>query len=978
MAYIRDYTVTEVTTASANPQARVEYPTHATNDVILLMMAVDGVTVPSLPTGYTDIQNQAGAAQAYRLCYKVAASASETCPSLSGATDEWHIGVFAIAGADHADPINFSAERTATDNSQPFTWTSSASTDENDVLIFQFINSDTGLALTCSTMGYTNLVNGDSGTCGFGCAYTFQPSSGSILDATWKGRTNDDTTACAVGINDDGNGTRPAYADPQTSGTFLRPLGTLTESDTAPGSLTFGAIGMKDFSQMWMDNAGAFTDETTDINDVGTADVTITNANGNAWYFGYDYSFNHMVLQISTAQSGGTIVWEYYDGSTWSTLTVSGVLTSTGWARLTWTTPSDWVSTSVNSVSKFYVRMRISATFTTAPILSRGHVGGWLTTYDAVAATADAGINPYMDAISNTPGSTSNFSGSELQFGSALDLDTGILLLHHAGQVARDYAVDVSKNDVTYPVTTIGASGKSGAISGYGGNLIVLADADSEYEAYSIHSKGSLTADNMAYNVAAIGLNNGAKPYGTIGTLNKSAVTRLLTLPQGAFGAMLTRLSGMSLISEIVFAGGDSTNPIDVSDLRFVANNAIGTTLAFNGVGDFNRIYAPLRFGGNHEINTNVDGAIFQFPTAYDGKRYLDWNASDNVAGVTFYGTGANDYLRFPNCTWKGSQPFRWEFHSSHSGSANLDFSGNTVQGATVTLRATSDLDGVSFISCPTFTQNGAALTNCAFTNTKLDASSPANAALVSDSTFLKNTGTQHAIEISGTAADFTLTNVDFSGYAGTNGSSGNEAIYVNIASGTMTISISGGSIPSIRTAGATVTVQNAVTVQVTTKNANTLSAIQDVRVLLEADSGGDLPAAESVTITRSGSTASVSHTAHGMSSGMSVIIRGANQDEYNGIFAITNVTTNAYDYTVSGTPATPATGTITATAVIVSGLTNVSGIINTTTFNFTNNQPVTGKARKATSGTKYKTGTITGTITSTGLDTTVLLIPDE
>lgn len=168
------------------------------------------------------------------------------------------------------------------------------------------------------------------------------------------------------------------------------------------------------------------------------------------------------------------------------------------------------------------------------------------------------------------------------------------------------------------------------------------------------------------------------------------------------------------------------------------------------------------------------------------------------------------------------------------------------------------------------------------------------------------------------------------------------------------------------------------VTVQVTAKNANTLAAIQDARILLEADSGGDLPALESVTITRSSSTASVAHTAHGMSEGSQVIIRGANQDEYNGIFTITNVTTNAYDYTVSGTPTTPATGTITATAVILSGLTNASGILSTDSFDYTNSQPVTGKARKATTGTKYKTGTITGTITSAGLDTTVLLIPDE
>ena len=110
----------------------------------------------------------------------------------------------------------------------------------------------------------------------------------------------------------------------------------------------------------------------------------------------------------------------------------------------------------------------------------------------------------------------------------------------------------------------------------------------------------------------------------------------------------------------------------------------------------------------------------------------------------------------------------------------------------------------------------------------------------------------------------------------------------------------------------------------------------------------------------------------------MSVIIRGAAQDEYNGIFSITVTGLDDYTYTVTGTPATPATGTITATCAILDGVTNASGILQVTTFNYTSDQPVTGKVRRATTGVKYKTGAITGTITSTGLNTTVLLISDE
>jgi len=975
VAYIRDYTVTEVITASANPQAQVAYPVHQTNDVILLMLAVDEAVVPSLPSGYTDIQNQAGAAQAFRLCYKVAASSSETCPALSVTSNEWHIVVIAVAGADFADPINFSGERTVTDAAAPFTWTSSLSTDENNVLIFQFCNSDAGLALT-ALPNYTNLVNGDSGACGVGVAYTFQPTSGPITDCIWTGRANDDTTACAVGINDDGNGTRPGYSAPASVGTYISALGgtSLIESDTNPGALTFGAIGMRPFSQFWEFNGTAtWTDDTIDINDVGTADVTLTNAIGAIWYFGYDYKFDHMVLNRSTASSGGTTVWEYYNGSTWATLTVTGALTATGWVRLNWTRPTDWTSTSVNgSASRFWVRFRVTATFTTAPALTSGAVGGWLTTYDAVANVADAGVNPYNDVISLSPAQTTNFSGSERQFGTAKDMDTGIVILHHKAVAARDYAVDPTINDVTYPVTEIA--------NGYGGYVVVFGDASGFYEAYSIHAKQSLTADYNGYNVAAIGINNSAERYGTYGgTLNKSAVTRMLFLPQGQNGALAAYVSGLSLVSEVVFAGGDSTNPLDVSDLRQIANKCVGTNYLFLGTGDFNRIYAPIQFGGSHEIKTLVDGAIFQFPTKFDGKKYLDWNAADNVAGVSFYGLGSGDWLKFPNCTWKGSQPYRWEFDASHSASTVMDFTGNTVIGATVTLQSTVTLSDIKFQSCPTFTLNSANISEATFVGTTVTAGSPGSADNITDSSFTSS-GTGHAMVITGTAADLTLTNLTFTGYAGTDGNTGNEAIYFNIASGTINLTIDGGTNPSVRTAGATINkITNPVTTSITVTDITTGAVIQDARVLVYASNGsGPLPFEETVTITRSGSTATVSHTGHGITNGKKVMIKGATQQEYNGVFTITFIDANSYSYTVSGSPATPATGTIKATGVVLEGLTNVSGIISDTQ-SFTSNQPITGRARKATTGTKYKTGSISGTVSNTtGFSTTVQMIRDE
>jgi hypothetical protein len=63
-------------------------------------------------------------------------------------------------------------------------------------------------------------------------------------------------------------------------------------------------------------------------------------------------------------------------------------------------------------------------------------------------------------------------------------------------------------------------------------------------------------------------------------------------------------------------------------------------------------------------------------------------------------------------------------------------------------------------------------------------------------------------------------------------------------------------------------------------------------------------------TITRSGSTATLTTlSAHGLSTGDQVWVSGATQTEYNGLFTITVTDTTHYTYAVTGTPATPATG---------------------------------------------------------------------
>lgn len=78
---------------------------------------------------------------------------------------------------------------------------------------------------------------------------------------------------------------------------------------------------------------------------------------------------------------------------------------------------------------------------------------------------------------------------------------------------------------------------------------------------------------------------------------------------------------------------------------------------------------------------------------------------------------------------------------------------------------------------------------------------------------------------------------------------------------------------------------------------------------ILSVYNNGGLPV---VSITRSGSTATATVTAHGYVTGSAIFITGAVETEYNGGFTITVLTANTFTFTVTGAPATPATGTIT------------------------------------------------------------------
>src|SRR3989344_2161485 len=590
--------------------------------------------------------------------------------------------------------------------------------------------------------------------------------------------------------------------------------------------------------------------------------------------------------------------------------------------------------------------------------LSLATVGAKSTSGDIVASVADSGYIPFWGSASFTPAaSTTLLGGSQLDFTSAQNMQTGSPLLFGTWNFAtpRDY-VDLGK-----------------AVTG--GLVLAIADASNDYKAWCIGGQFNKTTNPDKRNKFAIQVNQSTSTtYGASGTLND--VTKVLYLASGFYGAVAWRGSNLWLLTETILAGGSATTPLTFEQMEIAVNDGTGRIPIFDREGAAATIWTRIRVGGGDPVHYDIDAKTFQWPRVADAVDYFAFHVDINTVGIEFYGL-ASDTLHFTNSVFVSSSTYYWRFNASHSGSADIDFSGSRVINATVTLRSTSDLDGVSLQECPTFTQNSATLNNCAFLDTKVTSAAPADAALISNSTFTSS-GTGHGIEIGGTAADMTLNSVTFTGYAVSDGSTGNEAIYVNIGSGSMSITIDGGSTPSIRTAVATVTViAGAVSATVNVKNLDG-DNIEGARVFVKAATGGPFPFDVTVTIANSDTTATVTHTAHAMATNDKVIISGASHNANNGIFTITKIDANSYSYTMGSAPGSNPTGTIKCTFVVLSGLTDASGNITMSRV-FSSDQPIIGWGRKASGAPFYKQSAISASVDSgTGFSATALLTLDD
>lgn len=309
-----------------------------------------------------------------------------------------------------------------------------------------------------------------------------------------------------------------------------------------------------------------------------------------------------------------------------------------------------------------------------------------------------------------------------------------------------------------------------------------------------------------------------------------------------------------------------------------------------------------------------------------------------------------------------------------------IDFK-DTILGSGATMT------GCRWIGCDQITANSATFTDSTFSgfegtantsymiwNTAVDPNGE-----LDGTAFTKGTAATHAIEFGLTSPlTMTLTDVNFSGYNASDAQN-DSTLHFKRTSGTIDLTITGGTTPSFRTDGATINIiSGSVDVTVTATETDG-TPIENVRVNVRAaDGAGPFPFEETVTIANSATTATVTHTTHGLATNDKVEINGASHWQNNGVFQITVTGGGTYTYTMPSDPGSSPTGSIDSTFVALNGLTNVSGVVTASRV-YASSQNVTGVARKGSASPFFVPADINDTVSNTaGMSVTAVMVSDE
>lgn len=575
---------------------------------------------------------------------------------------------------------------------------------------------------------------------------------------------------------------------------------------------------------------------------------------------------------------------------------------------------------------------------------ARNPYGGWMNvvvdptlTADYTLGTGNAGAWRYIGTMPKTLAAISKGTPHAVD---AISYGRGELIVEYGDATSGYCTFDElaranDANDISFTADTTNTDATLTNISPNTDNLYPGAPisgtgipASTEIKSITNSTTAEMTANATATNT---GVSITSQPYNRWG------------LFQRQFGTFLWK-GLMSL--------GNATNAVDFRD----SNRTIIIDDAAKTYAAFNKIVVT-----NASSRVDWTSCVFKaLGTTSAGEFSVSNNADINIDGCTFI-----DMSTFT-------------FGTSNSSCINSVFQGcGQITGTTGTFTNSKVLESTVAADTGAFVWNSATNPSTALTGM----------------TFSKGTNAHHAIDF-GTAVtgDITLTDCEFTGFGSTDDANDSTVRFL-ATTGSLTLSLVGCTVDGAAATTSNFSVDDAAGIVVTLSidpvtlsinvNDNAGDDLQSARVYVEAsDNTGDLPFRETVTsISRAGTTATVTHTAHGLVTGDYVNLSGITdktEDNY-GAFQVTRTDANTYTYQTTDSGSTSYTGTIKATGALINGTTDANGDISRSRT-FGANQPIRGFIRKSSASPRFKTFDLSGNIvnSSTGLTLNVRLVKDE
>lgn len=404
-------------------------------------------------------------------------------------------------------------------------------------------------------------------------------------------------------------------------------------------------------------NDTSFTDNTTEARLNGGTTFTLfpTPATGDRTYYGSSIKFTQLVFAFGTVGTTATYVWEYWNGSAWSTLTVSdGTTNFTTNGTVSWTAPANWATTSVNSTTLYWVRVRFTGSApATNPLVNSVSYLGWLVYFSGTNLRMyrqDTSSNQYyLKVRDDAPGAggakEARIRGYEVATGvSTTDASDGSNLFPTTAQATNGWFVrkSVSADAVTRSWTIL-ADGRTmymfvqtGDTAGVYyiwmfGEYFSFKSADAARTIIvgrDTENSAAATAesfDRMTFGIGSSlavtgGAGSSANPAKTInrsytqavGAISNSAVT---FLPDGSLTSTPGSAGNNTALDGTLSYKNPSDNLIYVSSIRILENTA-GTAGTLRG-----RLRGIWQFC--HTASNGSDGDTFSGSNDLSSKTFL-------------------------------------------------------------------------------------------------------------------------------------------------------------------------------------------------------------------------------------------------------------------------------------------------------------------------------------------------------------------